>query len=119
MIGAPAAGVVLDINGVALRRVSGGWGELRRSLTSIVEMRRCYGAAMRTTLNIDDDLLAVARALAEEEGRSLGEVVSRLLRRALEPAPVDYEDGFPVFRVPPGTAPITSEMVRRALDEDV
>ena len=30
--------------------------------------RRCYDVSMRTTLTIDDDVLAVARALAERNG---------------------------------------------------
>ncbi len=38
---------------------------------------------MRTTLDIDDDLLAAAKELARREGATAGEVVSRLLRRSL------------------------------------
>jgi hypothetical protein len=38
---------------------------------------------MRTTLDIDDDLLAAAKELARREGRSAGQVVSALLRRSL------------------------------------
>ena len=38
---------------------------------------------MRTTLDIDDDLLAAAKELAGIEHRTAGEVVSRLLRQAL------------------------------------
>jgi hypothetical protein len=39
---------------------------------------------MRTTLRIDDDLMRELRRLAQEEHLSLGSLVSRLLRRALE-----------------------------------
>ena len=39
--------------------------------------------AMRTTLDIDDDLLAAAKELARREGRTAGAVVSALLRRSL------------------------------------
>lgn len=42
---------------------------------------------MRTTLSIDDDVLFAAKSIALREGRSLGEVVSELARRALQ-APV-------------------------------
>ncbi|GFG76175.1 antitoxin [Mycobacterium botniense] len=73
---------------------------------------------MRTTLNIDDDVMTAARELAASEHRSLGAVISELARRGLMPARVDAADGLPVIRVPPGTPPITPEMVRRALDED-
>lgn len=38
---------------------------------------------MRTTLDIDEDLLLTAKELARREGTSAGAVVSRLLRRAL------------------------------------
>jgi Arc/MetJ family transcription regulator len=38
---------------------------------------------MRTTLDIDDDLLAAAKELSRQQGRTAGEVVSMLLRQAL------------------------------------
>ena len=38
---------------------------------------------MRTTLNIDDDLLAAAKELARRERSTAGQVISRLLRRSL------------------------------------
>jgi len=41
-------------------------------------------SAMRTTLSIDDDVLFAAKSMALREGRSLGEVVSALARRALQ-----------------------------------
>ncbi len=73
---------------------------------------------MRTTLEIDDDVLAAARELAKEERRSLGSAISALARRGLAPARVDSAGGLPVIRVPAGAPAITAEMVRRALDED-
>lgn len=73
---------------------------------------------MRTTLEIDDDVVVAARELATGERRSLGSVISDLARRGLTPARVETDDGLPVIRVPAGTPPITAEMVRRALDED-
>jgi hypothetical protein len=73
---------------------------------------------VRTTLDIDDDVMAAARELAAGERRSLGSVISELAGRGRTPARVETEDGLPVIRVPPGTPPITPEMVRRALDED-
>ena len=38
---------------------------------------------MRTTLDIDDDLLAAAKELARRERTTAGEVISRLVRRFL------------------------------------
>jgi hypothetical protein len=42
---------------------------------------------MRTTFDIDDDLLAATRAIAQRERTSAGKVVSRLLRQALTRQP--------------------------------
>ncbi|HLI43203.1 MAG TPA: hypothetical protein VKU92_01885 [Acidimicrobiales bacterium] len=74
---------------------------------------------MRTTLNLDDDVAAAARALAQSERRSLGSVISELARRGLAPSHVELDDeqGFPVFRVPADAPPITPDMVQAALDE--
>ena len=72
---------------------------------------------MRTTLDIDDDVVAAARELAASERRSLGSVVSELARRGLTPARLEAEGDLPVIRVPAGTPPITPEMVRRANEE--
>jgi len=73
---------------------------------------------MRTTLDIDEDVVAAARELAAAERRSLGSVISDLARRGLTPGQVESAGDLPVIRVPAGTPPITPEMVRRALDED-
>ena len=73
---------------------------------------------MRTTLEIDDDVIAAARELARDEGTSIGAVVSDLARRGLMPARVERRHGRPIIRSPVGAPPITPEMVRRALDED-
>jgi hypothetical protein len=73
---------------------------------------------VRTTLNLDDDVVYAARELAAEEGRSLGSVLSELARRGLTPARVEADGDLPTIRVPAGAPPITPQMVRRALDED-
>ena len=70
---------------------------------------------MRTTLDIDDAVLAAARALSQSTGASLGAAVSELARRGLEPRLV--EGDFPTFAVSGGTAPMTPDLVREALDE--
>ncbi len=75
-------------------------------------------SAVRTTLELDDDVVAAARELATEGRRSLGSVISELARRGLNPAQVEVDGDLPVIRVPAGAPAITPEMVRRALDED-
>jgi hypothetical protein len=74
---------------------------------------------MRTTVNLDDDVIEAARALADAERRSLGQVLSDLARRGLAPraARIGSEDGFPVFAVGADAPVITSDMVRAALDD--
>lgn len=39
---------------------------------------------MRTTLNIDDDVLAAAKGLAALQRKSVGEIISALVRTELE-----------------------------------
>jgi hypothetical protein len=77
---------------------------------------------MRTTLELDDDVLAAARSLAAAEGISLGRVVSDLARRALAPAPGrpddPGDDDPPAFDLAPGSPPVTLEMVRAALADE-
>ena len=78
---------------------------------------------MRTTLTIDDDLIAAARSFAQARSESLGKAaLSDLARRGLNAAPgarrARSTSGFPVFVVPVGGAhPITLEGVRKAEDE--
>jgi hypothetical protein len=38
---------------------------------------------MRTTLDIEDDVLQAAKELARREGRTAGQVISELARRSL------------------------------------
>jgi hypothetical protein len=77
-----------------------------------------YHHYMRTTLELDDDVVAAARELARDQRRSLGSVVSELVRRGLTPAQVETDGILPVIRVPGGTPAITPEMVQRAVDEE-
>ena len=55
---------------------------------------------MRTTLTIDDDILAATRAIAERQHRTLGDVVSELARKALQqPAGTRGRNGVPLLPV--------------------
>jgi hypothetical protein len=72
---------------------------------------------VRTTLDIDDDLLVLIREMASADGRSMGAVVSDLTRRGLAPARVDAAGELPVIKVPAGCAVITPELVRLANDD--
>ncbi|MEX3952688.1 hypothetical protein AB4Y40_33655 [Paraburkholderia sp. EG287B] len=54
---------------------------------------------MRTTLDIDDEVLALARARADREHVSIGRVISQLARTALQRPSVaaTTRDGLPVL----------------------
>ena len=72
---------------------------------------------MRTTVTIDDDVLAVARALAERKGSSLGSALSELARRGFR-TELAHDDGDgTTFAAPADAEPITSEDVYRSLDD--
>jgi hypothetical protein len=76
---------------------------------------------MRTTLAIDDDVLAAARHLAERERRSIGEVVSALARQGLTRAnraarPV--RNGFPLLPTRQRGTPVTLELVNQLRDDE-
>jgi hypothetical protein len=75
--------------------------------------------AMRTTLAIDDDILAAARYLAEREHKSVGEVISALARQGLERASRTartQRNGVPLLPRR-GGATVTPELVNQLRDE--
>ena len=74
---------------------------------------------MRTTLAIDDDVLAAAKGLAARQRTSIGEVISALARQALRPLPSTQEtrNGIALLPVRPDAGPVTSELVSRLRDE--
>ena len=73
---------------------------------------------MRTTLDIDDDVLAAARSLAAQRRFSLGKVVSDLARQALiRRSKITVRSGVPLLPVKEGAQPVTMEMVNSLRDE--
>ncbi|MEA2165734.1 MAG: hypothetical protein QOK37_3861 [Thermoanaerobaculia bacterium] len=74
---------------------------------------------MRTTLDIDEDVLQAARSVASAEGKNIGKALSDIARRGLAPrSQTKTRSGFPVFEVAPDSPAITLEMVKDALDEE-
>ena len=75
---------------------------------------------MRTTLDIDYDVLQAAKEIAARESKTAGAVVSDLLRKSLtmsSPAgEVVFQNGFP--QIPTGGKIITSEMIESLLEDD-
>jgi hypothetical protein len=74
---------------------------------------------MRTTLAIDDDVLAAAKEMAASERKSVGEVISALARTAMRPTPGkrSTRNGVPLLAVRRGAPRVTSELVRQLQEE--
>ncbi len=78
---------------------------------------------MRTTLEIDDDILSAAQTLARQEHRTTGQVLSALARRALTDAPqggsVQEPESFCGFRpfASRGRA-VSNELIDRLRDQE-
>ncbi|MBA2665644.1 MAG: CopG family transcriptional regulator [Trueperaceae bacterium] len=66
---------------------------------------------MRTTVNIDDDVLRAARHLAESKGQSLGQALSELARASLTRSEVGaVRNGVTLF-------PVNAEAAGSTLEE--
>ena len=74
---------------------------------------------MRTTLTIDDDVLAAAKGLAARQNKSIGEVISALTRQALKPTNTrrQIRNGVPLLAVRPGAGLVTPELANQLRDE--
>lgn len=74
---------------------------------------------MRTTLDIDEDVLLAVKELARAQGSSAGRVLSDLARKSFH-TPVrklKYRNGVPLITPLPDDPIVTTEMVNRWLDE--
>lgn len=75
---------------------------------------------MRTTLSIDDDVLEIAKARAQREGRTAGQVISDLARQSLtapaEPVHLTERNGLPVL--PSRGTRVTNELIDRVREEE-
>ncbi len=73
---------------------------------------------MRTTLDLDLDVLQAAKELGAARGISAGQVVSELLRRALAaPTASGERNGVPLFSRKAGSPPLTMAAVNGLRDE--
>lgn len=77
---------------------------------------------MRTTLDIDDDVLKVAKDIASAQKKTCGEVISELARAALmrpaetlDASKLEIRDGIPVL--PSRGVVVTKELVDRLIEE--
>lgn len=75
-------------------------------------------AGVRTTLDVDEDVLLVAKQLARQRGSTTGRVLSELARRSLQPehsAPV--RNGVRLFPLRRNAKKPHLELVNRLRDE--
>ena len=74
---------------------------------------------MRTTLNLDEDVLEKAKSYAEGRSLPLGTAVSELIRRGLTAKrPTRVVHGLHVVDLPPDSPKVTSKRVRALEAED-
>ena len=74
---------------------------------------------MRTTLDIEEDVLAAAKEIARQRGMTVGRVLSGLARKSLtRKPPVSERHGLPLFPVQPDAGVVTLEFVNRLRDEE-
>jgi hypothetical protein len=75
---------------------------------------------MRTTLDIDEDVLLAAKEMAALKRTSTGKVLSELARQALSPsdAAPDIRSGVPLLPKRPGERPVSMELVNRLRDQE-
>jgi hypothetical protein len=78
---------------------------------------------MRTTVDIDDGVLAVVKELAQREGKSYGAVLSELARRALTaeaaaaPGVSEVPAAYGFRPLPAGGELVTNALVDKLRDE--
>jgi hypothetical protein len=73
---------------------------------------------MRTTLDLDDDVLEAARALAKMRNQTMGKVISELVRQGLHQPPMKLKnrEGIPVLPKRAGVV-VTNEFINRLREE--
>ena len=74
---------------------------------------------MRTTLELEDDLVQLARQLAQQRKMTMGEVVSQMMRKSLETAsPVKTRNGVPLIVRRPGAPKPTLSLINQLRDQE-
>lgn len=72
---------------------------------------------MRTTLAIDDDVLDAAKKMADQQHRTVGDVISELARQALRrPKAARVRNGIPLL-APKSDTMVTLDIVNALRDE--
>jgi len=73
---------------------------------------------MRTTLDLDDNLVQIARELAQQRKLTIGRVISDLALESLEPkSSAKMRNGVPLFTPRPGARKPSLKLVNELRDE--
>jgi len=74
---------------------------------------------MRTTVELEDDVLCAVEELAQQQGVSIGKVLSDLARQALtkQQPSMTVRNGIPLFPIQPNAGITTLEIVNQLRDE--
>ena len=75
---------------------------------------------MRTTLDIDDDVLTAAKELAAAQKATVGRIISDLVRKELtrpSARPLKYRGGFRIL--PKRGGVVTTELINRLAEDEL
>jgi hypothetical protein len=73
---------------------------------------------VRTTVDLEDDVLIAAKEIARQRGLSTGKILSELARQALSRHDgATTRNGVPLFPVQQGAGIVTLELINRLRDE--
>lgn len=74
---------------------------------------------MRTTVTLDPDIYEAAMQMSQTSGKRLGQVLSELARRGLQPPPARKQSRrFPTFEIPADAPMISVAKLQRIIDEE-
>jgi hypothetical protein len=75
---------------------------------------------VRTTIDLDEDILEVARSLAAHQKQSIGRVISEMARKGLNVRPIaaaPIRNGVRVIERGTNARPVTLDIVNKLRDE--
>ena len=78
---------------------------------------------MRTTLDIDDDILMAAKELAKSARKTAGQIISELVRKSLTATPIySAEETEAFFGIRPlprrGAGIVTNELINKIREQE-
>lgn len=74
---------------------------------------------VRTTIDIDQDVLLAVKEIALRENISMGKALSNLARQSLtSPSAASMRNQIPLFPQQPGASVVTMELINQLRDEE-